>query len=39
MIGLAVKENDGRATASWTRLSDGGDPYREEDYGEVVLDV
>lgn len=39
MIGLAVKEADGRATASWTRLSDGGGPYREEDYGEVVLDV
>ena len=39
MIGLAVKEEGGRATASWTRLSDGGGPYREEDYGEVVLDV
>lgn len=39
MIGLAVKEDSGTATAGWTRLSDGGDPYREEDYGEVVLDV
>lgn len=39
MIGLAVKEDDGRATASWTKPGDGGGPYREEEYGEVVLDV
>lgn len=39
MIGLAVTEDSGTATASWTRLGDMDWPYREENYGEVVLDV
>lgn len=39
MVGLAVKEDSGTATASWTKPGDMDWPYREENYGEVALDV